>query len=207
MSKLVLAALLSFAMTSAFAQTVNNGDETNMMDELNPFDPNIEQKLQIMDQMYFEQTGEMPFLIDDTFGSTVAAPDCKRETCKVWAKISLDEQKLYLYQDGVLTDVWLVSSGSAGHGTPAMELHPNGRVYDKYTSTKFPEGDYNGLGNMPYAVFLKGGFAIHGTTKGNFKRLGTKASHGCIRVHPDNGFTFNRLVRQHGIKNVWVSVY
>ena len=207
MSKLVLAALLSFAMTSAFAQTVNNGDETNMMDELNPFDPNIEEKLQIMDQMYFEQTGKLPFLVDDMFGSIAAGPDCKRETCKVWAKISLDEQKLYLYQDGVLTDVWLVSTGGPGHGTPAMELHPNGRIYDKYTSTKFPEGDYNGLGNMPYAVFLKGGFAIHGTTKGNFKRLGTKASHGCIRLHPDNGFTFNRLVRQYGIQNVWVSVY
>jgi len=73
-------------------------------------------------------------------------------------------------------------------------------------SSKFPGGDYNGLGNMPYAVFVDGGFAIHGTTRGNWPLLGQVASHGCIRVHPDNGFIFNRLVRQHGVKNTWITI-
>jgi hypothetical protein len=52
----------------------------------------------------------------------------------------------------------------------------------------------------------RGGFAIHGTGRGNWRKLGNKASHGCIRVHPDNALIFNRLVRENGIKNVWITV-
>ena len=33
---------------------------------------------------------------------------------------------------------------------------------------------------MPYSVFFKGGYAIHGT--GYVSQLGRPASHGCIRV-------------------------
>jgi len=59
---------------------------------------------------------------------------------------------------------------------------------------------------MPYAVFIEGGYAIHGTTRGNWSNLGRVASHGCIRLHPDNGQIFNVLVRRNGIRNVWVTV-
>jgi len=59
---------------------------------------------------------------------------------------------------------------------------------------------------MPYAVFISGGYAIHGTTRGNWSRLGKPASHGCIRLHPDNGQIFNVLVRRNGISNVWITV-
>lgn len=71
---------------------------------------------------------------------------------------------------------------------------------------RIPGGDYNGLGNMPYAVFIRGGYAIHGTVKSNWSKLGTPASKGCIRLHPDNGFIFNRLVRASGVALAWVSV-
>lgn len=69
-----------------------------------------------------------------------------------------------------------------------------------------PGGDYNGLGNMPYAVFVRGGYAIHGTVQANWSKLGTPASKGCIRLHPDNGLIFNRLVRALGVALAWVSV-
>lgn len=71
---------------------------------------------------------------------------------------------------------------------------------------RIPGGDYNGLGNMPYAVFIRGGYAIHGTIAANWSKLGTPASKGCIRLHPDNGFIFNRLVRASGVAQAWVSV-
>ena len=102
--------------------------------------------------------------------------------------------------------VWPVSTGINGRNTPNFETHPNGRIYDRYTSKKFPGGDFNGLGNMPYAVFISGGFAIHGTGKGNWPKLGSRASHGCIRLHPDNALIFNRLVRKNGISEVWITV-
>jgi lipoprotein-anchoring transpeptidase ErfK/SrfK len=59
---------------------------------------------------------------------------------------------------------------------------------------------------MPYAVFIRGGYAIHGTTPGNFSKLGTRASHGCIRLHPDNAKLFNELVKRVGLENTWVKI-
>lgn len=185
--------------TAAVVET-NNADHT---EELNPFDPNIESVLESMDRQYYEQTGENPF---DALTRIDLRADCKRMECKVFALIKKSEQKLYLYVDQQLSTTWLVSTGDTSHETPLLDLHPNGRIYDKYSSSKFPGGDFNGLGNMPYAIFLKGGFAIHGTPTGNWKNLGKKASHGCVRSHPDNAMLFNRLVRQHGINNVWVQI-
>lgn len=39
---------------------------------------------------------------------------------------------------------------------------------------------------MPYSMFYHSGHAIHACQKSDIKYLGTPASHGCIRVHPDN---------------------
>lgn len=136
-----------------------------------------------------------------------AHADCVRESCDVWAEISLSEQSMNLYVEGNLMGTYDVSTGVKGYSTPKMERHPSGPIYDEYTSTKYPGGDYKGLGNMPYAVFLKGGYAIHGTPKGNWGMLGKKASHGCVRLHPTNGKYFNRLVRKYGTQNTWISIY
>lgn len=197
-----LALTLTFSAVS-YAQVTTSAPEQNLMDELDPFDPNIESQLEEMDAIYEQETGMSPFV--DTF-TIPFGPKCRQISCPVFIRIKKSVQTAYLYRDGSLVSTWLVSTGVPGRGTPDFEGNPNGRIYDKYTSSKYPEGDYKGLGNMPYAVFYKGGFAIHGTTMGNFKRLGQKASHGCTRLHPDNGFTFNRLVRQYGIYNVWISI-
>jgi len=174
------------------------------LDELDPYDPNIESILSDIDQDYMEQTGISPFLEQDylQFVST----GCRRDTCKVWALVDRSTQTLTLYVDGNQQATWKVSTGTPGRDTPNFDKHPDGRIYDRYTSTKFPGGDYKNLGNMPYAVFISGGFAIHGTGTGNWSKLGRRASHGCIRLHPDNGYAFNRLVRQAGISNVWITV-
>lgn len=179
----------------------------NAMDELDPFDPNIDEIMAEYDRQYFSETGELPFeAAFEVFAPKKQKPRCFRQTCKIWAQIVKSEQKMYLYVNGSLTNVWPVSTGTKSHRTPNFDMHPNGRIYDKYTSTKYPGGGYAGLGNMPYAVFITGGFAIHGTGKGNWKHLGKPASHGCIRVHPDNALKFNRLVRQAGIRDVWITV-
>ena len=39
---------------------------------------------------------------------------------------------------------------------------------------------------MPFAVFIKDGFAVLGTADVNWTKLGKKASHGCIRLHPES---------------------
>jgi lipoprotein-anchoring transpeptidase ErfK/SrfK len=192
---------------------------SNPMDELNPFDPNIEQTLQAMDQDYEAQTGQLSILTGDLGEMIAFGRNCFRDSCAIWAQVVRSEQRMYLYINGVHRGTFATSTGMSGYRTPSFDTHPNGRIYDRYTSTKWPGGDYDGLGstkwpggdydglgNMPYAVFIRGGFAIHGTGRGNWARLGTPASHGCIRIHPDNAYQFNRLVRQYGIYNTWITV-
>lgn len=172
--------------------------------ELNPFDPRVEEHLQEYDRWYEAETG-LPSHIGDG-DALMAAPSCYRASCPVWARVVKSEQRLYLYLNGGLSATWLVSTGMPGFGTPNFDRHPDGRIYERYSSRTYPGGDWMGLGNMPYAVFISGGFAIHGTPEANWPRLGSRASHGCIRLHPSNGKYFNRLVRANGIGRVWITV-
>lgn len=207
LSLLLCLLALGHSTLASANESIENSEIKNMADELDPFDPNIEQTLEIYDSIYEEETGLSARIGGEfEFNEFSELTSCRQITCKVWARVSKSEQQLYLYVDGMQQAVWPVSTGINGRNTPNFETHPNGRIYDRYTSKKFPGGDFNGLGNMPYAVFISGGFAIHGTAKSNWKNLGRKASHGCVRLHPDNGFTFNRLVRANGIANVWISV-
>ncbi len=143
---------------------------------------------------------------DSTTKTSLLSDSCKRHECAVWARISITQQLMLLYIEGDLTDSFLVSTGIPNHETPIMERHPSGPTYRKYTSKKYPEGNYMGLGNMPYAVFIRGGYAIHGTTLGNARKLGKKASHGCIRLHPVHGKVFFDLVRKFGLQNTWITI-
>lgn len=134
-----------------------------------------------------------------------AAP-CREKDCPVFADVVKSSQTLYLYLAGTLTDSFPVSTGIPKRETPNFSVRVSGPLLKKYTSRKFPGGNYQGLGNMPYTVFVRGGFAIHGTTTGNIAFLGNKASHGCIRLHPLNGRLFYELVRMVGVDNAWVVV-
>jgi hypothetical protein len=189
--RLIIAfAVFIHVQTFAFANDAVVNESSAVVGELNPY------------REYESKTGQSPWLEYNFNWSDT----CYRDSCPVWIRINRAEQTLYLYEDGLMVDRWLVSTGLPRTPTPSFDRHPNGRVYDRYTSTKFPGGDWKGLGNMPYAVFIQGGFAIHGTPRENWHRLGKRASHGCIRLHPDNALYFNRLVRQYGIQQVWITV-
>lgn len=197
----MLKSLLPLTLLLALSVGPLAANETNIIEELNPFDPNIEQTLEELDFIYEQETGLSPFL-----ESTEDKATCYRKDCKVWIRVSKSDQNLTLYIDGRRRGRWDVSTGIARYSTPNFDRHPNGRVYNRYTSTRYPGGDYQGLGNMPYAIFIQGGFALHGTPQGNWSRLGSPASHGCIRMHPDNAQQLNLLVRKYGIYKVWITV-
>ena len=138
---------------------------------------------------------------------TLPVTTCKEKECLVYIEINRATQKLYLYLIGELKDSFLVSTGKGSkYETPLLSRHPAGPILTKYTSRKFPGGNYMGLGNMPYAIFVQGGYAIHGTTTGNFSKLGTKASHGCVRLHPDNAKIINAMVNTVGLGQTWVTI-
>jgi lipoprotein-anchoring transpeptidase ErfK/SrfK len=50
---------------------------------------------------------------------------------------------------------------------------------------------------MPHSIFFYGGFAIHGTYE--IARLGGPASHGCVRLDPQNAATLFGLVEREGM--------
>ena len=48
---------------------------------------------------------------------------------------------------------------------------------------------------MPYSIFFDGGYAIHGSYE--IAHLGRPASHGCIRLRPQNAATLFALIKEH----------
>jgi len=174
--------------------------------EFNPFDPNAQKTLELFDKAYEKQTGQSAFP-SGRVEEQDALAGCRREACPIFIDIDKSSQTLRLYLDGRLANQWNVSTGRSGFETPSLDRHPDGRMYERYSSSKYPGGDWNGLGNMPYAIFISGGVAVHGTPAGNWRHLGSPASHGCIRQHPNNaGYLFG-LVRNAGARNTWVTVH
>jgi lipoprotein-anchoring transpeptidase ErfK/SrfK len=134
------------------------------------------------------------------------APIPTHKAAAMWADVSKKDQRLYLYVEGECVDTFKISSGDKKHTTPNIDRRPSGPQFAKYTSKKYPGGNYNGLGNMPYVLFVQGGYGLHGTTIGNIKRLGTPVSHGCIRLHPDNAKIIFELAKAVGVENTWVTI-
>jgi lipoprotein-anchoring transpeptidase ErfK/SrfK len=103
------------------------------------------------------------------------------------ARIDLSEQTMHVYVNGAQRYVWPVSTARRGYVTPVGTFRPQ-RLEPIWYSKKYDNSP------MPHSVFFLGGYAIHGTNA--IRRLGTPASHGCVRLHPSNAATLYSLVSQ-----------
>jgi len=105
--------------------------------------------------------------------------------------ISVDKstQQMTVYVDGAPRYHFVVSTGRAGYGTPSGTYQPQ-----RLERTWFSKEYYNSP--MPYSIFFHRGYAIHGSYEIN--RLGGPASHGCIRLHPQNAAALFAIVKQQG---------
>jgi lipoprotein-anchoring transpeptidase ErfK/SrfK len=115
----------------------------------------------------------------------------------VEARIDISEQRMNVYQNGVLRHSWAISSGRKGYVTPTGNYRPT-RLTKMHYSRKYNNSP------MPYSIFFRGGYAIHGT--GAVKQLGRPASHGCIRLHTDNAKALYSMVKSAGAKNTKISI-
>jgi len=115
----------------------------------------------------------------------------------VLAHVDLSEQKMELYVDNELVDVFPVSTGRIGYATPPGDYHAEW-ITAFWRSRKYHYAP------MPWSVFFHDGYAIHGTTE--VWRLGQPASHGCIRLRPDNAKIFYTLVLKNGSENTTISI-
>jgi hypothetical protein len=111
--------------------------------------------------------------------------------------VDIQMQTMHVRVDGVTRYRWDVSTGRAGYDTPPGRYQPI-RMHKKYFSRKYDNAP------MPFAIFFHGGYAIHGTT--DLKRLGRVASHGCVRLHPDNASALFELVKEMGSENTVIRV-
>lgn len=115
----------------------------------------------------------------------------------VLIRVDRATQRMQVSADGDYLYTWLVSTGRRGHGTPAGVFHPQ-RMAVRWFSTVY----YNAP--MPHAIFFHGGFAIHGSY--DVARLGGPASHGCIRLHPNDAAILFDLVAREGMRNTTIVV-
>jgi lipoprotein-anchoring transpeptidase ErfK/SrfK len=115
----------------------------------------------------------------------------------VEARIDLSEQRMRVYQNGRLRYNWPVSTARRGYRTPTGSWKPT-RMHKMWYSRKYDNSP------MPHSIFFYGGYAVHGTNQ--IKSLGRPASHGCIRLHPDNARALYNLVTQNGTNNTRIRI-
>jgi L,D-transpeptidase-like protein len=112
--------------------------------------------------------------------------------------INIDKatQRMTVSLDGVEQYNWPVSTGQPGYSTPS----------GAYTASSMNVIWYSRQWDnapMPHAVFFtREGHAIHGTNEVN--RLGNPASHGCVRLSPQNAEMLFELVEETGLENTQI---
>lgn len=111
--------------------------------------------------------------------------------------VSKSQQRLAVVIDGTEVYRWPISTGVRGHDTPVGNFRPHDLERHWYSRQY-------GLTPMPWAVFFHRGYAVHGTTEAY--NLGHAASHGCVRLRPDNASVLYSLVRRYGMSNTKVVV-
>lgn len=133
-----------------------------------------------------------PLLVAALFGvSTPAA-------AALLIQIDKSAQRMSVAVDGEQRHVWPVSTGRAGYITPTGSFTPF-RMEEDHYSKEWDDAP------MPHSVFFtRDGHAIHGSFE--VKRLGTAASHGCVRLAPENAAKLFALVKAQGLPNTKVVI-
>jgi hypothetical protein len=111
--------------------------------------------------------------------------------------ISKSEQRLSVLLDGAEAYRWTISTGRASHPTPSGTFRPI-RFEPDWYSHKYDNAP------MPWSVFFHGGYAVHGTLE--VSHLGRAASHGCVRLKPDEAHTLYSLIRREGAERTRITV-
>jgi L,D-transpeptidase catalytic domain len=107
--------------------------------------------------------------------------------------ISKVSQKMTVVVDGSTEYVWPVSTGAAKYETPTGSFRPF-RMEAEHFSKEWDDAP------MPHSIFFTGeGHAIHGSY--HVKSLGRKASHGCVRISPENAEILFGIVESAGMSN------
>jgi hypothetical protein len=112
--------------------------------------------------------------------------------------VDKNNQVMTVAVDGVARYRWPVSTGIPSYETPNGSFKTF-RMEASHFSKEFDDAP------MPHSIFFtKIGHAIHGTD--SEARLGTPASHGCVRLSRANAATLYALVEKEGVLNTTVTL-
>lgn len=111
--------------------------------------------------------------------------------------IDLSQQKMRLYKGKKLLYVWQISTARGGYVTPTGRYKP-------YHTERLHYSKLYDNSPMPYSVFFKEGYAIHGTHY--VRSLGRPASHGCVRLRTSNAKKLYHLVKKSGYSNTAIDI-
>jgi lipoprotein-anchoring transpeptidase ErfK/SrfK len=168
--------------------------------KLNPLDPSLQN---LYDACANQRRTKKVTHSKNLWRSLVVAGALSFSSISAWAlkvdiSVSKVSQKMTVSLDGVKTYVWLVSTGGGQYDTPSGN-YKIFRMEKEHFSKEWDDAP------MPYSMFFTGeGHAIHGSY--HIARLGTKASHGCVRLAPENAAILFGLVQKAGYKNSTVSI-
>ncbi|WP_237151522.1 L,D-transpeptidase [Oryzibacter oryziterrae] len=116
---------------------------------------------------------------------------------RVLVRVDISLQRMLVIVDGKTKYDWPVSTARRGYKTPTGFWTPY-RMHVMWHSRKYDNAP------MPHSIFFNEGYAIHATPY--IKRLGTPASHGCVRLHPDNATLLYSLASEYGKASMRVEV-
>jgi hypothetical protein len=120
---------------------------------------------------------------------------CAADPARAAVLVTIDKttQQMTVSVDGTRRYTWPVSTGRAGYATPSGSFKPFRLEKDHY-SQEWDDAP------MPNSIFFTPkGHAIHGSFE--TRRLGSPASHGCVRLAPANAATLFALVKAQGLGN------
>jgi len=116
----------------------------------------------------------------------------------VLVTIDKSSQRMKVEVDNTLRWIWPISTGQLAHDTPS----------GRYTAFRMEADHFSKEWDdapMPHSIFFSPtGHAIHGYL--NTRRIGSPASHGCVRLDPANAARLYALVEQQGLPNTKVVV-
>jgi hypothetical protein len=115
---------------------------------------------------------------------------------EILIKVDKRAERMTVSRDGEALYNWPVSTGRTGYATPS----------GSYTTFRMEADHYSKEWDdapMPHSIFFtKLGHAIHGSY--DTKKLGTPASHGCVRISPAHAAMLFALVKLNGLASTKV---